>query len=159
MVEASATASTAQTRRKGYLAYVVAIDAAHSRLRDVADPNHASTDPRREASRAVSESRVYEARERLLMSGNPAVLTAGERALAALGNLRKTVGDGVKRSTPEFHDADHEFAGRLWQLRRVIRQDLGAGDLNPSDLDKPSWTPRELRLLPGEREAVVNRTG
>jgi hypothetical protein len=89
------------------------------------------------------------------------VLTAGERALIALGKLRKAVGDGAKRQTPEFHDAYHEFAGRLWQLRRSIRQDLGAGDLVPADLDKPSWDSRETcdfcqrRLTPASAESEL----
>jgi hypothetical protein len=130
-------------RRKSYLSYVVALDAAHTRLRDVADPGNNPEDPKRAATQAVTVSRVFESRERLLMSGSPAVLTAGERALIALGKLRRTVGEGVKRQTPEFHDAYHEFAGHLWQLRRAIRQDLGASDLSPSDLDKPSWDSRD----------------
>jgi hypothetical protein len=130
-------------RRKSYLAYVVALDAAHTQLREVADPNHVPQDPRREANQAVTRSRVYENRERLLMSGTPAVLTAGERALVALAKMRRVVGDGFKRQTPEFHDAYHEFAGNLWRLRRAIREDLGASDLSPSDLDKPSWDSRE----------------
>src|SRR6476659_8817306 len=52
-------------RRKSYLSYVVALDAAHTQLREVADPNHVPEDPRREAARAVTRSRVYETRERL----------------------------------------------------------------------------------------------
>jgi len=130
-------------RRKSYLAYVVALDAAHTRLREVADPDNNVEDARREASRALTRSRVYENRERLLMSGTPAVLTAGERALIALSKMRRVVGDGVKRQTPEFHDAYHEFAGYLWQLRRAVRGDLGATDLSPADLDKPSWDSKD----------------
>jgi hypothetical protein len=130
-------------RRRSYLDFVLALEGAHSRLRDVADPKATFPDLRQETSRAMGEGRVYEAREKLLMSASPAVVTAGERALRGLGALRDTVAAGAKRRTPAYHDAYHEYAGTLWRLRMSIREDLGAPGLTPADLNKPSWDSRQ----------------
>jgi hypothetical protein len=130
-------------RRQCYVDFVVAIDASHSRLRQISDPAEAISDPHYEASRVFGVHHVYEAREKLLMSGSAAAVGAGERVLNRLGALRDAVGAGAQRRTAAFHDPYHEFAEALWRLRRTIREDLGASGLSPADLDKPSWDSRE----------------
>jgi hypothetical protein len=130
-------------RRQSYLDFVLALEAVHSRLREVADPAKAPPDLVQAARRAFSEAKVYEAREKLLMSGSPAVVQAGERALLGVGGLREAVAGGAKLHTAAYHDPYHNYAGTLWQLRGSIRSDLGAAGLEPGDLDKPSWDTRE----------------
>lgn len=126
-------------RRDSYIAYLIALDAAHSRLRQLADPDDPPADLEVQVRRAMAESRVYETRERLLLVGNPAVMAPMERVHARLAELRKAISRGAKLYTMPYHDAYHPYAEALWYLRTAIRKDLGAAALSPSDLDKQSW--------------------
>ena len=128
-------------RRQGYLDFIVALDGAHGALRDVA--NSDEPDRRHAASRAVSASGVYEAREKFVLCANPAVITPGEKAFMRLVEVRKAIGDGARLGTPEYHEPYHRFAEALWGLRRAIREDLGGTTLTPADLDKKSWDGRD----------------
>ena len=126
-------------RRDSYISYLIALDAAHSRLRQLADPDDPPADLEVQVRRAMAESRVYETRERLLLVGNPAVMGPMERVHERLARLRKAISNGAKLYTMPYHDAYHPYAEALWHLRTVIRKDLGAAPLSPSDLDKQSW--------------------
>jgi len=128
-------------RRQGYLDFIVALDGAHGALRDVA--NSDEPDRRHAAARAVSVNDVYEAREKFLLSANPAVITPGEKAFMRLIEVRKAIGDGARLGTPDYHEPYHGFAKALWDLRRAIREDLGGSTLTPADLDKKSWDGRD----------------
>ena len=124
-------------RRHSYLDFLSAMDAAHGALRIVADS--VGADRRQTGGQAMSESRVYEAREKLLMSASPAVVTVGEQAFRRLGDLRKAIRDGARTGEREYHDPYHVFAASLWRLRNAMRVDLGGTALTPADLDKESW--------------------
>jgi hypothetical protein len=126
-------------RKHGYVDYLIALDAAHARLRQIADPDDPPDDIAVRARRAFGESGVYEAREKLLLSANPAVVVPAEEALRRLASLRGAVRDGAKLHTMPYHDAYHPYAEALWKLRSGIRVDLGSAALTASDLDKPSW--------------------
>jgi len=127
-------------RRQGYVEFVLALNAAHANLREVASAGPSARDDRWEAvRRAVAEARVYEAREQLLMSANKEVVTVAERAFQRLLNVRDAVRAGASLRTVAYHGPYHQYAGALWKLRRTIRHDLGASYLSPKDLDKDGW--------------------
>jgi hypothetical protein len=128
-------------RRQSYLEFVVALDKAHGAFRHIADG--VSPDAVRETRAAFTENRVYESRERLIMTANPAVISAAERALTGLLAVRDAIRAGATLDTPEYHEPYHVYAQTLWDLRRAIRTDLGASDLKPGNLDKVTWDARE----------------
>lgn len=131
--------SNSVARRDSYVAYLVALDAGFGRLRQLADPDDPPDNLTVQVRRAFGEAGVYEARERLLLVGNPSVLGPAEQVLRRLGAVRTAVRDGVKLHTRAFHDVYHPYAEALWRLRVAIRQDLGSAPLTPSDVDKESW--------------------
>jgi hypothetical protein len=113
------------------------MDAAHGALRVVADSDE--PDRRRAAGQAMSESRIYETREKLLMTGSPAVVRAGEQTFRRLADMRKAIRDGARTTQIEYHEPYHVFAESLWALRNAMRVNLGGTELTPADLDKQSW--------------------
>jgi hypothetical protein len=134
--------SSSTARRDSYVAYLVALDAGFSRLRRLADPDAPPDNLTVQVRRAIGEAGVYEARERLLLVGNPAVLGPAEQVLRRLGAVRSAVRNGAKLHTRAFHDVYHPYAEALWQLRVAIRQDLGSVPLTPTDVNKDSWDSR-----------------
>jgi hypothetical protein len=126
-------------RRQSYLHYLIAHDKAQARLRQLADPGDEVKDLAVQARRAFGDAGVYEARERLLLAANPAVVAPAELALRRLAALRDEVRDGAQLYTVRYHDAYHPYADSLWALRRVIREDLGSRALSTDDLDRESW--------------------
>jgi hypothetical protein len=132
-------------RRVGYLEFVVALDKAHGAFRHIADAG--GPDVVRQTRAAFTENRVYETRERLIMTANPAVIRAAEHAFVGLLGIRDAIRAGARLDTSAYHDQYHIYAGSLWALRRAIREDLGASDLKPQDLDKSTWDTRETCLF------------
>jgi hypothetical protein len=126
-------------RKNSYVELLTALDAAHARLRQIADPDVAPEDIAVRSRRAFGEAGVYEAREKLLLSANPPVVAPAEEALRRLAALRDTVRQGTKLHTMPYHDAYHPYAEALWRLRSAIRVDLGSRALTAADLDKPGW--------------------
>jgi hypothetical protein len=126
-------------RRDAYVDFLVALDAAFGALRRLADPNEVPPDLVSQAQRVFGEAGVYRSRERLLLAGNPSVVSPAEAALRRLGELRDTVREGVKRRTLAYHDAYHPYGEALWRLRMSIRTDLGSELLTPGDLEKETW--------------------
>jgi hypothetical protein len=125
-------------RRRAYLDFLLALNGALARLRFIA-ASTAPMDTKYEAGQALGNNKVYEARERMLMGGDQAVLAAAENAFKALVRLRRTVGGGARRESAEYHQAYHAYARTLWNLRLALRQDLGNGSLAPADLDRDDW--------------------
>ena len=126
-------------RRRAYVEFLLALNAAHARLREIGDPQRVAQDLSRETSGAFSENHVYEGRELMLISADRSVLRYGEKAFEALVQMRKGVRDGIKTRTPEYHLIYHRYAEAVWRLRRAIREDLGGSDLTPGDVEKSSW--------------------
>ncbi len=129
-------------RRQSYVEYLVALDAAQARLRQLAEPNYRPDDLPAQARRVFGDAGVYEGREKLLIAGSPKVVAPAEQALRLLGELRDAVRDGVKLYTVPYHDAYHPYADALWRLRSSIRVDLGSSALTAADLEKTSWVDR-----------------
>lgn len=133
----------ASERWRCYVDFLLALDAAHSALRDVARGLDDRSELRRAASGAVREAGVYSSRERLLTSGGQRVVKAGELAFARLFAIRDAVRSGATPDELEYHQAYHPFAEALWNLRMAIRVDLGQHTLAPGELDRMSWSERE----------------
>ncbi|MCG5457276.1 hypothetical protein PSH03_002383 [Micromonospora sp. PSH03] len=126
-----------------YLDFAVALDTAHSALREIAqsgeDPSHGL----RSASRVVHEANVFTARERLLVAGTKEIVKAGEMAYQGLIGVRNAIRSGVTLSSGEYHRAYHEFAEAIWQFRMVVRTEFDQARLEPADLKRRSWSERE----------------
>jgi hypothetical protein len=129
-------------RRQSYIDYLVALDAAQARLRQLAEPEYRPEDLPAQARRVFGEAGIFEGREKLLIAGNPTVVAPAEQALRLLGELRDAVRDGVKLYTVPYHDAYHPYADALWRLRSSIRVDLGGKALTIDDLERTSWDDR-----------------
>jgi hypothetical protein len=130
-------------QRQSYLDFALAAEAAHDRLRQVADPKLHFEDLTVAARRAVSESGIYAARERLLVIGSPAINKAAERVVQRLRFMRKAVRDGARLGTVEFHDVYHPLANALWNLRQTARREFGYEPLKPGDIDKTTWDSKD----------------
>ncbi|MEV4847924.1 hypothetical protein AB0K20_32580 [Micromonospora matsumotoense] len=133
-----------ETERVGYcLDFAVALDLAHSALRQVAQSDEEAAHRLRSANRAVHEANVFAARERLLVAGTIEIVKAGELAYHRLIGVRNTIRSGVALSSGEYHRAYHEFAEAIWQFRMVVRAELDHARLKPADLERQSWSERE----------------
>jgi hypothetical protein len=130
-------------RRQAYVDFVIALNGAHARLREIGDPRHGVQDADLETSRAFGDNRVYEGREKMLMSADRSVVNPAERAFQALVGIRDAVRDGAKIRTVGYHVHYHVYSKAMWELRQAIRVDLGAGRIVPADLEKPTWDSRD----------------
>jgi hypothetical protein len=126
-------------RRDSYVAYLVALDAAFGMVRRLADPHETHPDLATKLSQVFGDAGVYRSRERLLLAGNPSVVSPAETTLTRLGDMRDAVRDGAKRRTLAYHDAYHRYSEALWRLRISIRTDLGSAALTPADVEKETW--------------------
>jgi len=126
-------------RRDSYVGYLVALDGAFGMVRRLADPHETPTDLAAKLSQVFGDAGVYRSRERLLLAGNPSVVSPAEAALQRLGEMRDAVRDGAKRRTLDYHDVYHRYSEALWRLRTSIRKDLGSAELTPADVEKETW--------------------
>jgi hypothetical protein len=126
-------------RRQSYLTFILAVEAAHSRLREVASPQREVADRSVEARAAITDSGVFSARETFIVTANHTLLRAGEETLEALMQTYRRVRDGSRTNSMEYHDAYHRYAEAIWALRQAARADLGAAPISPADVGKESW--------------------
>ncbi|MFE0589801.1 hypothetical protein [Micromonospora echinospora] len=137
------------------LEFALALDSAHSALREVAQDHDGSRDRIRPANRAVHRAGVFATRERLLVAGTVELVKAGELAYDRLIAVRNAVRAGATLQSREYHLAYHAFTEAVWQLRMAARADLDQAVLEPADLDRRSWSEREgcrWCLEPASRE-------
>jgi len=129
--------------RSTYVGFVLAVDAAHAALVDVAHSrvNRAARDAA--ADRAVSEPSLHGQRERLLASAAPAVVTAGERLFLRLIGVYEVVRAGARLDSEAYHRAYHPFADALWAFRLAVRSELGKPPLTPQALGRVDWSDHE----------------
>ena len=126
-------------RRDAYVDYLVALDAAFGEVRRLADPDQTPANLASAVGSAFGDAGVYRTRERLLLVGNPSVISPAETVLHRIAEVRDAVRGGVKRRTQAYHDVYHRYAEALWHLRIAIREDLGSVKLAPADIDKETW--------------------
>lgn len=129
-------------RQRAYSEMVLALGAGLDRLRDVAQSERRHDKLTTATGKAVSEAGVYVAREKILMTAEPAVAQAAEDAFDGLIGVRDAVRSGAQLRTPAFHDAYHPYADKMWLLRKAIRADLKAPVLHPNDLGRSQWSGR-----------------
>lgn len=130
-------------RLRTYVDFALALDIAHAALREVARTPPDEPGRYKAAASAVHASGLYGVRERLLMSANPALVTAGESAFGRLIDIRDAIRTDVVLSTSGYHDVYHPFAEALWKFRIAARVELGQNLLHPGDLDRETWSERE----------------
>lgn len=129
-------------RRQSYLDFVLALNGAHAQLRQIAAKGD-GTDLEYQTNHILGVNGVYEGREKMVLSADRSVLPSAERAFMCLVRLRVAISHGARLHTMEYHSVYHVYASAVWDLRRVLREDLGGGGLSPADLDRPTWDGQE----------------
>ncbi|MFZ3467687.1 CchlQ [Streptomyces sp. 4.24] len=140
-------------RRDVYTEFIAAAGAAHTELRRLAQ-NGAGATGLEEASRAaLSDSRIYEVRERLFVDASARIASTGQTMFERLRALRKAVAAGAGISAPAFHDIYHPYLDAVWAYRQAVRDELEGHALRPADFGWSAWDGRERCPHCGERGA------
>ncbi|NUR29057.1 MAG: hypothetical protein HOV83_24980 [Catenulispora sp.] len=113
-----------------YLDYMQAFVRANDTLRTVSVDGSARPS---EVSAAMRASGVYEARERLLVTGSPQMVFAAEAAFRSLLELRDAIASGRSVVWPDFRPAQDGMADAAWALRQAARREFNRV---PLDLGK-----------------------
>lgn len=120
-----------QVRYDTYLTFLAAVVATNDALHAL------SVTPGRpqptEVATAVRSSGLYGARERLLVTGSPAMVLAAETAFRGLLAVRDCVAQGAPLVWPDYRPADDGLARAVWALRQAARREFGGRAL---DLDR-----------------------
>ena len=128
-------------RRRDAVGFAVVLVTTVGALRDIAQRAGHDPDRVRDANAAAAD--VYPAREQLLVSATPALLTAGETVFHRLVEIRDAIRLGASLDSAEYHDAYHPYAEALWNFRLAIRADIGEPALTPQVLGRPDWSDRD----------------
>ncbi|MGK5444185.1 hypothetical protein ACSNN7_20535 [Micromonospora sp. URMC 105] len=116
--------------------FALALGTAHSMLRNTPAGDRAAT------KQAMTESGAYQERERLLMSGTPELVVAGEDAFHRLVDMQRLIRAGEDVRTADGHEAYHRFAESLWRFRMVVRRHFGHRAIDPGTLERKDWSER-----------------
>jgi hypothetical protein len=117
----------AQLRYDCYLEFLEGYVRANDSLRSIGLDGRAT--PAGVAD-AMRDSGLYLARERLLATGSPAVVLAGETAFRSVLDLRDAVAQGKALDWPDFRPASDRIAQHAWALRQAARRALGGVPLD-----------------------------
>jgi hypothetical protein len=134
---------TEQLRWQSCVEFTLALNTALGLLREVARERDETADRWHAAGRAVGDAGLYLAREKLLVSVTPKLVTAGEAAFQELIKVRNVVREGATLNSTAYDHAYHGFAERLWAFRMTIRASFGHQSFTPETLDRDSWSERE----------------
>lgn len=132
-----------QFRRETYVGFVLALDAAHNGLREVGESATPVEDRRIAVGRAITEARLFAARERLLMTAPAPLVETGETTFARLIAIRTAITDGARTRSREYHDVYHPYAEALWRFRLAVRTDFRQQPFGPASVDHTSWSELE----------------
>ncbi|WP_433795614.1 helix-turn-helix domain-containing protein [Actinoplanes sp. CA-252034] len=138
----STTAASSPDRWAICMAYLEALDGAHNRLRAVALTERPG-DLLAMANTAMEGAGVYTQRDRLLASGAPDVVAAGEAAFFDLVNVRNVIRTGAALASPAYHAVYHPFAEKLWHYRLAVRAEFGGQPFTPRDVHREDWSDRD----------------
>jgi hypothetical protein len=130
-------------RRQSYLDFILAVEKAHAGLRRLADPDRSHGDLMLQTREVMADSGIYGAREKVIVTASPPVISAAERTLNGLNDLRRAVRDGAQLNTLPYHERYHRYAEAVWALRQAARADLGSSAIQPEDVGKVSWDSQE----------------
>jgi hypothetical protein len=156
---ATLIAETIRTRREHALVisrlrydacldFVLAFVCANEALRAIGADGR---DRAAEVAAAMSDSGLYAARERLLVTGSRQMVFAGEATFRALLELRDAVARGQSVAWPDFQPASDELARAVWSLRQVARRELNGLPLDLGELDALQTPEIAGRLRPDPR--------
>ncbi len=126
-----------ETRREVYTEYVSALKAAGEEIRAVALGDHMSESARDAAVReAVRGTGIYTASERLWLVGPPQVVEAGNEAFHSMRALRDAMPVGWLSAPPPTRLIERRREA-MARMRRLMREDLGVGPSESSDVHRP----------------------
>jgi hypothetical protein len=117
-------------RQECYLLFMLALQQANDALRAIG-PDDA--DRSTAAGAALRESGLYGARERLLVTGSPQMVLAGETVFRSLLDLRDAIAGGQSLIWPDYRPATDRLAAAVWALRQTARTEFDGRTL---DLDQ-----------------------
>ncbi|MGW6979280.1 CchlQ [Streptomyces sp. NPDC054932] len=130
-------------RRDVYTEFIAAAGAAHTELRRLAQDGSGSADLEEASRAALTDTRIYEVRERLFIDASARIAATGQTMFERLRALRKTVASGAGISTPAFHDIYHPYLDAVWAYREAVRSELEGYALTPTDFGWSAWDGRE----------------
>jgi hypothetical protein len=116
-----------QVRYDSYLGIVVALQRAQDLLRTIPADGH---DPAVDVVAVMRESELYDARERLLITGSADMVLASEAAFRSLLELRDAVARGEPLNWPDYRPATDGVARVVWALRQAARKEFGGALLD-----------------------------
>ncbi len=131
-------AGLGERRRAIYLDFIAAAETCHSALRAL-QTAPGGADVAAASRAALSDSRIYEARERLFIDASTEVAGAGQSMFEQLRNLQRTVGRGAAPDSAEYHDAYHPYIGAVWAYRVAVRGELDGKALDPKAFGWRRW--------------------
>ncbi|MDJ0347133.1 CchlQ [Streptomyces sp. H10-C2] len=126
-------------RRAVYIEFITAAGACHARLRHIAQDPSAEPDLDAVTRAVLSDTGIYDARERLFIDAATAVAGAGQAMFEQLRNLQRAVAAGASLTSPAFHDAYHLYIGSVWAYRVAVRQELDGRSLSPATFGWDGW--------------------
>jgi hypothetical protein len=131
--------------------FIMSINSAHELLRDAASQSLEISMLQDAARKAVSDSGLYAARERTLISASPTVALAAETSFQAIIAIRDAISAGGKLDSSSYRQANHIWEQKIWALRQATREGSGA---SPLDVDKARGVREIVRPSKTKREAA-----
>jgi hypothetical protein len=116
-----------QVRYESYLGFMLAIQRANDLLRTVPA---SSDEPAALVAAAMRDSGLYDARERLLVTGAAEMVLISEAAFRSMLKLRDAAAQGTPLTWPDYHPATDSMAKIAWALRQAARKEFHGVPLN-----------------------------
>lgn len=130
-------------RRAVYIEFIGAAGVCHARLRQIAQAPGAEADLDAATRAALSDSAIYEVRERLFIDATAAVAGAGQVMFEQLRALQRAVAAGASSASPAFHDVSHPYIEAVWTYRVAVRKELEGPSLKPGVFGWDGWDGRD----------------
>lgn len=108
-----------QVRYDSYLTFVQAVVRANDALHEISTDRE---DRAADVPAAMRDSGLYLARERLIVTGSPDMVIAGEAAFRSMLELRDAVAAGTPLTWPDYRPASDGIAEIAWNLRQAARR-------------------------------------
>ncbi|QKW08443.1 CchlQ [Streptomyces sp. NA04227] len=138
-----------ERRREVYVEFITAVGTCHARLRELAqtpppeEPPGSPTGQEAAARAALTDSAVYEVRERLFLDASATVAAAGQEMFEHLRAVQRAVAAGAAPSDAAFHRAYHPYLDSVWRYRVAVREELEGHSLSPVAFGWREWGGRD----------------
>jgi len=118
--------------RNTYGTYLAALHATSEELRSVSLGEHAPQTSRSSAARAAFRvAQLNACREQLvLLAPREPTVRVGDETFTTLRELRDAIGQGSDVDSPDYRQILKRYQGALYELRNVMRADLGSPPLD-----------------------------